>query len=344
MAFPPHSFIFQSHQEDHHHHQDHHHHLAPSTSSHHHPFHGGHHHAPFMMKRSLSFSGADENNHNHSNIINKCTEEMLHGEDELSDDGSQLGEKKKRLNLEQVKTLEKSFEMGNKLEPERKMQLAKALGLQPRQVAIWFQNRRARWKTKQLERDYDVLKKQFDVLKADNDSLQDQNKKLHAELSSLKGRDISNDSGRDHHHHHHHHHHQNFKKEAADQGSWSNGSDENSSDVNLDISRPPLINTTTTTTTTSSASSQLVQNLFPSTLRPSSITQLLQGSSSSRSDFQCLKQADPHHHHQLVQSEESFCNLFVNGTTAATATAATAGVEDQQPSFWPWPEQHNYFH
>ena len=119
--------------------------------------------------------------------MEKC-EEVGHGEDDLSDDGSQIGEKKKRLNLEQVKALEKSFELGNKLEPERKMQLAKALGLQPRQIAIWFQNRRARWKTKQLEKDYDVLKKQFDALKADNDALQAQNKKLHAEviISSLQ--------------------------------------------------------------------------------------------------------------------------------------------------------------
>ncbi|KAJ6959988.1 homeobox-leucine zipper protein ATHB-20-like [Populus alba x Populus x berolinensis] len=119
--------------------------------------------------------------------MEKC-EEVGHGEDDLSDDGSQIGEKKKRLNLEQVKALEKSFELGNKLEPERKMQLAKALGLQPRQIAIWFQNRRARWKTKQLEKDYDVLKKQFDALKAENDALQAQNKKLHAEviISSLQ--------------------------------------------------------------------------------------------------------------------------------------------------------------
>jgi homeobox-leucine zipper protein len=105
------------------------------------------------------------------------------GEDDLSDDGSQVGEKKRRLNMEQVKTLEKNFELGNKLEPERKMQLARALGLQPRQIAIWFQNRRARWKTKQLEKDYDLLKRQFEAVKADNDALQSQNQKLQAEVS-----------------------------------------------------------------------------------------------------------------------------------------------------------------
>nr|DAD39070.1 TPA_asm: hypothetical protein HUJ06_013393 [Nelumbo nucifera] len=84
--------------------------------------------------------------------------------------------------MEQVKTLEKNFELGNKLEPERKMQLARALGLQPRQIAIWFQNRRARWKTKQLEKDYELLKRQFEAVKADNDALQAQNKKLHTEI------------------------------------------------------------------------------------------------------------------------------------------------------------------
>lgn len=129
-----------------------------------------------MMRRSVSFSGLD---HHHGQ---KCDEGGGGGDDDLSDDGSQLGEKKKRLNLEQVKALEKSFELGNKLDPERKLQLARALGLQPRQIAIWFQNRRARWKTKQLERDYEVLKKQFDALKADNETLQAQNEKLHGEV------------------------------------------------------------------------------------------------------------------------------------------------------------------
>lgn len=131
-----------------------------------------------MLKRSMSFSG----------IENKAEEArvgVLHGDEELSDDGSQAGEKKKRLNMEQVRSLEKSFELGNKLEPERKMQLAKSLGLQPRQIAIWFQNRRARWKTKQLEKEYEALKRQFEALKADNHALKAHNHKLHAEVSHI---------------------------------------------------------------------------------------------------------------------------------------------------------------
>ncbi|KAK8652476.1 hypothetical protein V6N13_126508 [Hibiscus sabdariffa] len=163
MAFPHHAFMFPPH-EDHHNN-----HLPPQL------FNGG---APFMMKRSVSFSGVD-----------KSEEVHMVMDDELSDDGSHLGEKKKRLNLEQVKALEKSFELGNKLEPDRKLELAKALGLKPRQVAIWFQNRRARWKTKQLEKDYDVLKKQFEALKADTDALEALNNKLTAELLCLRSKE-----------------------------------------------------------------------------------------------------------------------------------------------------------
>lgn len=90
-------------------------------------------------------------------------------ETEDGDDGGDEGrvEKKRRLTFDQVRSLERNFEMENKLEPERKMQLAKELGLQPRQVAVWFQNRRARWKTKQLERDYEVLNSGYLKLKVE---------------------------------------------------------------------------------------------------------------------------------------------------------------------------------
>jgi len=84
----------------------------------------------------------------------------------------QLCMRKSRLCTEQVKALEKHFEMENKLQPERKLKIAEEVGLEPRQVAIWFQNRRARWKTKQLEREYGTLRASYDALKHDYGSLE----------------------------------------------------------------------------------------------------------------------------------------------------------------------------
>ncbi|CAL5367847.1 unnamed protein product [Camellia sinensis] len=256
MAFVSAEFMFQPREDNH----------SPSTS----PnilsscspqdFHGVSS-SPAQMRRSMSFSG----------IGSKCEE--MHVDDEMSDDdGSPLGEKKRRLNMEQVKALEKSFELGNKLEPERKLQLARALGLQPRQVAIWFQNRRARWKTKQLERDYNLLKRKFEALKADNDALQAHNKKLVSELLALKGRE-SNGIGP-----------VNLNKET--EASWSNGS-EKSCDFNL-----------CTTTTHQSTNKHVFLN---SSTEAANVAHLLQ--TSSRSDLQCQK-ID-----QMVP-DESFCNMF----------------------------------
>uniref|UniRef100_A0A5B7A4X7 Homeobox-leucine zipper protein n=1 Tax=Davidia involucrata TaxID=16924 RepID=A0A5B7A4X7_DAVIN len=219
----------------------------------------------------MSFSGIDV-----------CDQET-NGDDDLSDDGSQAGEKKRRLNMEQVKTLEKNFELGNKLEPERKMQLARALGLQPRQIAIWFQNRRARWKTKQLEKDYEVLKRQFEAIKADNDALQAQNHKLHAEILALKNREPTESI--------------NLNKET--EGSCSNRS-ENSSDIKLDISRTPANDSPDLSTHPITS-----RPFFPSSIsRPTgTVAQLFQN--SSRPDHLHSQKID----HQTVK-EESFCNMF----------------------------------
>ncbi|XP_008221688.1 PREDICTED: homeobox-leucine zipper protein HAT5 isoform X1 [Prunus mume] len=117
------------------------------------------------------------------------------GDDDYDASLNQPG-KKRRLTVDQVQFLEKNFEVENKLEPERKAQLAKELGLQPRQVAIWFQNRRARFKNKQLEKEYDSLKASFDKLKADHDNLLKENGSLKNEIDSLKDMLILKDKGK----------------------------------------------------------------------------------------------------------------------------------------------------
>ncbi|KAL8504996.1 hypothetical protein ACS0TY_016263 [Phlomoides rotata] len=93
-----------------------------------------------------------------------------------------LDPKKKRLSNEQLELLENCFQEEIKLDPDRKMKLAKELGLQPRQIAVWFQNRRARWKGKQLERLYDALKQEFDTVSRDKQKLQQEVMALRAVL------------------------------------------------------------------------------------------------------------------------------------------------------------------
>jgi hypothetical protein len=97
-----------------------------------------------------------------------------------------LGGKKRRLALEQVRALERSFETDNKLDPERKARIARDLALHPRQVAVWFQNRRARWKTKQLERDFNALRARHDALRSDCDVLRRDKDALAAEIQELR--------------------------------------------------------------------------------------------------------------------------------------------------------------
>ncbi|KAJ7958972.1 Homeobox-leucine zipper protein ATHB-6 [Quillaja saponaria] len=134
-------------------------------------------------------------------LISTCPSQENHGyskefqsmldsldQEDCSKGTSLISEKKQRLNFEQVEALERNFELENKLNPERKLKLAEELGLQPRQIAIWFQNRRARWKTKQLERDYGLLKANYDALKLDYNNLEQEKKSLAEKLGELKAK------------------------------------------------------------------------------------------------------------------------------------------------------------
>lgn len=114
--------------------------------------------------------------------------DSLDEEESAEECGGQGAEKKRRLSFDQVKALEKVFEVDNKLEPEQKEKIAQELGLQPKQVAIWFQNRRARWKTKQLERDYGVLKANYEALKLNYHRLEKDREACVAELKELRAK------------------------------------------------------------------------------------------------------------------------------------------------------------
>ncbi|KAL0842599.1 hypothetical protein Bca101_015844 [Brassica carinata] len=90
--------------------------------------------------------------------------------------------KKKRLTSGQLASLERSFLDEIKLDSDRKLKLSRELGLQPRQIAVWFQNRRARWKAKQLEQLYDSLRQEYDVVSREKQMLHEEVKKLRAIL------------------------------------------------------------------------------------------------------------------------------------------------------------------
>ncbi|KAF7830771.1 pyridoxal reductase, chloroplastic [Senna tora] len=96
-----------------------------------------------------------------------------------------VGSKKKKFSDEQIRSLECIFESESKPEARKKMQVARDLGLQPRQVAIWFQNRRARWKSKRIEQDYRKLRDEYDSLASRFESLKKEKESLQVQLQEL---------------------------------------------------------------------------------------------------------------------------------------------------------------
>ncbi|KAF9611494.1 hypothetical protein IFM89_032464 [Coptis chinensis] len=94
--------------------------------------------------------------------------------------GEAIGDvRKRKLSVEQVSKLEMNFSRDHNLETERKERIAVELGLDHKQVAIWFQNRRVRWRVKKLEDEYSKLK-------ATHESVVVERSQLEAEVLSLK--------------------------------------------------------------------------------------------------------------------------------------------------------------
>ncbi|KAG4908884.1 hypothetical protein JHK87_055000 [Glycine soja] len=100
-------------------------------------------------------------------------------EDEEEGSNGDPPRKKLRLTKEQSRLLEESFRQNHTLNPKQKESLAMQLKLRPRQVEVWFQNRRARSKLKQTEMECEYLKRWFG-------SLTEQNRRLQREVEELR--------------------------------------------------------------------------------------------------------------------------------------------------------------
>ncbi|GMI69557.1 ARABIDOPSIS THALIANA HOMEOBOX 7, homeobox 7 [Hibiscus trionum] len=92
---------------------------------------------------------------------------------------------KRRFSDDQIRSLESIFESESRLDPRKKFEVAKDLGLQPRQIAIWFQNKRARRKSKQLERDYNNLQDNYNNLASMFEGLKKEKQALLSQLQKL---------------------------------------------------------------------------------------------------------------------------------------------------------------
>ncbi|KAL7097485.1 hypothetical protein ACP275_10G147600 [Erythranthe tilingii] len=109
------------------------------------------------------------------------------GKDDMIDDHSMncsmdFSRKKLRLNRDQTILLEDSFRQHTTLNTVQKQALAEKLNLKPRQVEVWFQNRRARTKLKQTEVDKEFLKKNCERLSEENWRLKKELLELRASL------------------------------------------------------------------------------------------------------------------------------------------------------------------
>lgn len=89
------------------------------------------------------------------------------GEEEI-DFFKDCSRKKLRLTKDQTTLLEDSYKLHSTLNTAQKQILAGKLSLKPRQVEVWFQNRRARSKLKQTEVECQLLKKNCERLSEEN--------------------------------------------------------------------------------------------------------------------------------------------------------------------------------
>ncbi|KAJ4971679.1 hypothetical protein NE237_004778 [Protea cynaroides] len=144
----------------------------------------------FQMDFAMFRGGSSSSKRDHTELTVAAAMNDVDGIERASSRASDeeengLTRKKLRLSKDQSAFLEESFKEHNTLNPKQKLALAKQLNLRPRQVEVWFQNRRARTKLKQTEVDCEYLKRCCE-------QLTDENRRLHKELQELRALKTSN--------------------------------------------------------------------------------------------------------------------------------------------------------
>ncbi|KAF3452690.1 hypothetical protein FNV43_RR03123 [Rhamnella rubrinervis] len=159
-------------------------------------------------KRQVLFSNSDvvddllhedsSNNNLNTKVDDGQQEEQYYGCSTKKSDcyfnNKNFARKKLRLSKQQSNLLEDSFKRQTTLNPvytdldhiinmqSQKQALAEELNLKPRQVEVWFQNRRARTKLKQTEVDREVLQKCCENLRDENRRLKKQVQELRSSM------------------------------------------------------------------------------------------------------------------------------------------------------------------
>ncbi|KAH6758817.1 HD-ZIP IV family of homeobox-leucine zipper protein with lipid-binding START domain-containing protein [Perilla frutescens var. frutescens] len=109
----------------------------------------------------------------------EAAELNIDDEDEDENDGSKKKKRKKyhRHTPEQIREMESLFKESPHPDEKQRLQLSKQLGLHPRQVKFWFQNRRTQIKAIQERHENSLLKSEIDKLRDENKALRESIKK-----------------------------------------------------------------------------------------------------------------------------------------------------------------------
>ena len=93
--------------------------------------------------------------------------------------------KRPRFEESQISALEAEFEIEQELTPARKKEIADELGVRPRQVAVWFQNRKVRYRTRQRECELESVRGEFAAVQAQCQELAGDYESLRSDYQQL---------------------------------------------------------------------------------------------------------------------------------------------------------------